>query len=286
MNIIEAMKVRKSTRTFQDRPLESRSKELISSVLGDSGSTAPWGSDIKLGFIELDKGAVTGSGDKIGTYGVIKNQQGYVYGICPASYDGIVDFSYLFQKMIISLTKEKIDTVWLGGTFSRKGLFREVDVPQGYTVPAITPVGYAAEKRRLGERIARKITKTTQRKDGALLFFENSFEKSLDTTELGPLAEAFEMVRIGPSAMNGQTWRLVKEGNSIHFYNELSARNYKNEKMRRYQMLDMGIAMYHFEAAAVENGYSGRFIKENPHINRPTEFFSYIGTFRLNDGGL
>ncbi len=280
MNSIEAMKNRKSTRTFQDQSLDQiviqRIEELLANI---NCMTTPFGSNIKLGFISLKKGAKTHSGDKIGTYGVIKNQQGYIYGVAPKTIEGTIDFSYQFQRAITELTKIGVDTVWLGGTFSRKGLLKEVELADGETVPAITPVGFAADKRRFGEKLARKLTKTTQRKESNELFFENDFSTPLTVEVMEELSDAFEMVRIGPSAMNAQTWRLIKVGNSVHFYNELTQKNYNKEMMRWYQLLDVGIAMYHFQEAAEELGITGSFKKCDPEIAVESSTITYYATF-------
>jgi hypothetical protein len=50
--------------------------------------------------------------------------------------------------------------------------------------------------------------------------------------------------------MNSQPWRIVREGNTFHFYSAGKL------QMNR---IDMGIALCHFEIAAADKGFSGEF---------------------------
>ncbi len=165
--------------------------------------------------------------------------------------------------------------MWLGGTFTRKTLFNEIKLSENETIPAITPVGYEADKTRLLERVAHRITGSGNRKPWSELFFNKDFNSQLNREAIGEIGKAFDMVQNGPSAMNGQTWRLVKDGNKVHFYNVLTSKSYNSETMRWYQSLDVGISMYQFQASALDIGLDGIFVKEDPNIPTPTMFYKY-----------
>jgi nitroreductase len=82
------------------------------------------------------------------------------------------------------------------------------------------------------------------------------------------------MVRLGPSASNKQPWRVMKNGDSWHFF-LARTRGYGQGRFRRtgraadMQRLDMGIAMCHFELAARELGLDGRWVTTVPVIDPP-----------------
>jgi hypothetical protein len=59
------------------------------------------------------------------------------------------------------------------------------------------------------------------------------------------------MVRIAPSANNQQSWRIILDGNNLHFYQHLS--------MVGFTALEMGIALCHFEQTCKEAGIAGKF---------------------------
>ena len=87
------------------------------------------------------------------------------------------------------------------------------------------------------------------------------------------------MVRWAPSATNKQPWRLVVDGNRIHFYEE-KTKGYDREEIGDVQKIDLGIAMAHFEIGANETGQKGRFVQANPKLMLP-ENTEYITTFEL-----
>jgi len=281
MTNLEAIKIRKSTRTFSDKSMDSNTLNIIKSIANGTDITGPFGHVSQFYYVPIDKKNISQTGEKIGTYGFIKNQQGYVVGITEDTLDAWVDFAYSMEQIILDLTKIQIGTCWLAGTFQRQNLTKHIDINEGQIIPAITPVGYINDKPRLKERILRNLAKADQRKPWDSLFFEGDFTKLLTKESAKGLSTAFEMVRLGPSASNKQSWRLVLDENNIHFYNEVSATTYKNDKLSKIQALDMGIAMYHFEVAVKEQGKDGKFVKADPKLNSP-EYYTYFATFMVN----
>ena len=123
----------------------------------------------------------------------------------------------------------------------------------------------------------RRGVKADSRFDFGSLFFEGSFEKPLTREAAGKLADAFEAVRLAPSAVNRQPWRVVLCGNTVHFY----------EKRERgmagawdIQKIDMGIALCHFELGAIESGLRPALHVEDPAVP-DRDGLIYIASFRL-----
>ena len=107
--------------------------------------------------------------------------------------------------------------------------------------------------------------------------FDGAFDKPLTREAAGVLVDALEAVRLAPSAVNKQPWRVVLSGNRAHFY-ENRSRGY-NDGEWDIQKIDMGIALCHFEVAAKDTGKSAVLEISDPGIVSPADTV-YIASFR------
>jgi hypothetical protein len=76
------------------------------------------------------------------------------------------------------------------------------------------------------------------------------------------------MLRLAPSAMNAQPWRIIKQNNNFHFYNSKP-----NMKMHD---IDMGICMCHFELTLNEAEIKGSWKIQKPEIKDTPKNCDYI----------
>lgn len=77
------------------------------------------------------------------------------------------------------------------------------------------------------------------------------------------------MVRLAPSAVNKQPWRIVKENNNYHFYIHGKG---------NFPKIDIGIALSHFHLMCKELNLSGMFKKQKPEIESNYEYIiSWVG---------
>ena len=146
-------------------------------------------------------------------------------------------------------------------------------------MPAVTPLGFAAEKRSVREGMMRKGLKSDSRLPFEQLFYQDDFQKPLNQAASGIWYLPLEMVRLAPSATNKQPWRAVAWKDRVHFY-EKKTKGYAKESTGDIQKVDLGIALCHFEIAAEESGLKGRFIQTDPGIP-VAEDTEYIATFEL-----
>ena len=131
---------------------------------------------------------------------------------------------------------------------------------------------YPAAKMSLRETTMRKGVKADSRLDSEKLFYDGAFDKPLPAENAGDLRLPLELVRLAPSAVNGQPWRLVLCGDRVHFY-EKRGRGMASAAWD-IQKIDMGIALCHFELGAVLQ-------VEDPGIpNR--DGLVYIASFRID----
>ena len=186
-------------------------------------------------------------------------------------------FGYAFEKLILFATSLGLGTVWLAATMDRAAFEKAMELQPDEIMPAVSPIGYAAEKRSMRESLMRKSMKADERVPFEKLFFRQSFQSPMKESDAGEWEMPLQMVRLAPSATNKQPWRVVIAGNKVHFY-EKKKKGYANEKMGDIQKVDLGIAICHFEIAAKEQGLTGKWIQENPEIAAPDNT-EYVATY-------
>ncbi|MBD3205988.1 nitroreductase [Candidatus Bathyarchaeota archaeon] len=265
MSVSETIRTRSSWRTYNNKPF-NRDDLLELEKFISSDPTPPFGNTPRFKIIEK-----TPESRQLGTYGFIHGATNFIIGAISDAHMALQDYGYSLERIILRATEMGLGTCWLGGTFTRSAFSEELGLAEGEVMPAITPVGYVKKDRRLVERAMRWAVKAKERKPWKELFFD-SFMSPLDLDTAGVYGEAFENVRLGPSAHNGQPWRLVLDEDKVHFY----ATGGRNKTYSSMQRLDMGIAFSHFELTMREKGAIGEWSISNPEI---TDSFEYVATW-------
>jgi nitroreductase len=269
---------RKSIRTFQKTPLSSSDLDKISNYLNTvENLEGPFGNQFDFIFLVEQE---TLEEEQIGTYGFIKNPQGYIFGSSIIEPMSLFDYAYVLENIVLYLTDLGIGTCWLGGRFRKQEAMSKLTLSENEIIPAITPIGYAQEKKRLKEKMIRRVLRARKRKPENELFFYKEFGQSLgDRGE--DFQRALHYVRVAPSAQNKQPWRLVFNSNlsQVHFYVTNPLANHPLY-MCEPQYLDIGIAYNHFKAGLDEVGISGKLIMADPEIVIPDGFFYITSWYR------
>jgi len=266
---MKQMQARTSVRTFDPRPLTPEHTAAMEAFLAEHTEN-PFGARVR--FALLQRADIEGP---LGTYGMLRGMQAYFAGCVQKGDMDIEGFGYAFEHAVLFATSLGIGTCWLGGSFKRS-TFEQILKPQdGEKLPAVSPLGYAAAKQSLVERMMVRAVKTRQRKPFDTLFFDGGF-----STPLAPgddaVSQCLQMVRIGPSASNRQPWRAVRADGAVHFY--LNAEpGYMGNRVSGFcmQRLDMGIAACHFALAAAELSLPGGIRVQDPGIQGVPGDFSY-----------
>jgi nitroreductase len=218
---------------------------------------------------------------KLGTYGYIKNPPGFIIGATKAGAFDLEDYGYQMEKIILEATRLGLGTCWLGGTFTKSSFPKKIAARNDELVPAVTAVGIPAATRRLIETIRRPDPTVERRLPFENLFYDGGFDCPLSQQDAGDYGSPLEMVRRGPSASNKQPWRVVSDGDCWHFYMQRTP-GYRESWLVRWatvadmQRLDMGIAMLHFELTAREQGLPGRWLRDEPAIEKPDGLTEYV----------
>lgn len=249
--IEHAVRKRYSVRNYSEKMIEPEKMIEIQTYIDSLNN--PFGPKVNFLFLDRENSE---ENQKLGTYGVIKNARHFVGTTVKDEPMALEAIGYEMEVLMLYLASIGIGTCWLGGTFDRAGFADAMKVEAGELFPAITPYGYAADKKHLKELAMRKMIKADQRVEWSKIFFNNDFDTPITKEEAGEYTFPLEMLRLGPSASNKQPWRVVMKNGSFHFY-EFKEPGYSAMFPYDIQRLDMGIAAAHFELAAKEKGLKG-----------------------------
>ena len=133
----EAILNRVSTRTFIKQDLTKKEINDIKSVISKY-TTVKGPFDHSFDFTFNLNNSDEDKNRKIGTYGMLKNVPAFIGGIAQNNKESIIDFGYVFEKIILELTDKGYATCWLGGTFKRKHYRKQL--ADNEIIPAISPV--------------------------------------------------------------------------------------------------------------------------------------------------
>ncbi len=276
--VTEIIRKRFSCRSYLDKPIEEKKRQLLVDFIS-SLSPGPFGTRARFELVtatEQDRSALKG----LGTYGFIKGATGFIIGAVDDSGKKLEDYGYLMERIILFATDIGLGTCWLGGTFHKSNFAKKISAGDGESVPAVFSVGYVAGKRRTLDTMVRRSADSRNRLPWKETFFDEEFGVPISREETGAYAVPLEMVRLGPSASNKQPWRIVKDGNTWHFYLQRT-RGYGNRALRLLkiadmQRIDMGIAMGHFELTADELGLNGKWEISDPEIKVLDKMTEYV----------
>ena len=260
--ITELITKRTSWRTYNGEPLSEKDRKQLQ-IFIESDHGTPFGS--KPRFTIIDHKA----NGKLGTYGFITEAKHFIAGTAQDTPMGIEDYGYALEKIILYATQLGLGTCWLGGTYNKQGFIDALG--QTGAIPALTPVGYPKE-RRTADRLIRWVAGSRKRKPWSQLFFKEDLSP-LTHDEAGEYATALEMIRIAPSASNGQPWRIYLDGNRFHFH--VQPRN----GYRNLNRLDIGIAMSHLDLTLADQGIHGKWtIEPKETLEKPVYMSTWTRT--------
>ncbi len=233
MDLMELIRTRKSVRTFDGNAVSEEDRKKLTEYIRTIDN--PYGIPVKFVMLGAKKHGLSSP--------VIQGEHIYIIGKVPKAEHCAEAFGYSFEKMVLYAWSLGIGTTWIGGTMKRELFEQEAELKDGEIMPCVTPIGYPAKKRSIKEIGMRTAIKADKRRKGEELFFENDFSTPLHTDD-DIIQNALEAVRLAPSAVNKQPWRIVKCGNDFHFYEKKTIGD--SGSAWYVQKVDLGIAICHF----------------------------------------
>ncbi|MRR15045.1 MAG: nitroreductase [Deltaproteobacteria bacterium] len=254
--ISETIRKRFSCRSYSDDPVALPVLKTLQEAVS-APQTGPFGNKPRFVLLAMDALAAK-EWKTLGTYGVIKNARLYVAGMITPAPMAPEDYGYCMEKLILSATELGLNTCWMGGTFAISAFGRAAGMRRNELLPTVSPIGYAASRRSLTERIMRGFAGSDHRLPWDELFFQGDAASPLSPEDAGVYREALENVRLAPSASNKQPWRIVYDKDRRTFSFCLSrAIGYRHLRDVSLQEIDMGIALCHFDLTVKELGIAG-----------------------------
>lgn len=269
MNVMEWIRSRRSVRSFDGNP---PSAETLEDLLrfADSVET-PYELPIVWRVLDAKKQGLSSP--------VITGTDCYIAGKIRRVPHAEEAFGFAFERVVLFALSKGLGTTWIAGTMDRPAFERAMHLEADEVMPCVSPLGYPASKMSLRESMMRKGVKADTRLPLEELCFDGSFDAPLSAEKAGDWKDALEMVRLAPSAVNRQPWRLVFCGDMVHFY-EKKGKGFISADGWDIQKIDLGIAMCHFVSVLEEQGKKFSFLLSDPGLAHPTDT-AYIASFRL-----
>jgi hypothetical protein len=276
--IIETIRQRFSCRKFDEKPIDATKQKDLQAFM-DSLPAGPFGARPRFRLVaatETEHASLRG----LGTYGFIRGATGFIIGAVKPAEKYLEDYGYLLEAIILQATILSLGTCWLGGTFTKSGFARKIDLGSSETIPAVVATGEFISLEQTRQGLISGVADASHRLPWERLFFDRQSGTPLERATAGAYAMPLSMVRIAPSASNKQPWRVVKDGQRWHFYLQRTA-GYRRDPLKTLldlcdlQRVDMGIALCHFELTAREMGLAGHWAVEaplNPASGPQTEY--------------
>lgn len=267
-NIDALVRGRRSVRTFEERPVSQQDLERLCSFLEESNN--PYGLPVEFKLLD-------GANKKLNCPVVVGTELFIGAKMKRTPYFNEA-FGYSFELLVLCAQSLGLGTVWVGGTMDRPAFEKAMELTEDEVMPCMTPLGYPAKRMSMRETMMRKAVKAEERMAFEELFFDGSFAVPLTQEKAGKLFPCLEMVRLAPSAVNKQPWRIVVTDNAAHFY--LKRSKGFSSGVIDMQKIDMGIALCHFDLSARENGLVPHFVQAEPAIGID-EGLEYIATYQF-----
>jgi nitroreductase len=284
-SINDLINQRLSCRTYKKQALSDLDLKELSDFIKSNG-IGPLNNQIRIKILAArhdDSQVLRG----LGTYGFIQDPTGFIIGAINDHPGSLLDFGYVLEVIILKATELGIGSCWLGGTFTKSRFAAKMDLERGEDIPSVISIGYPSDQQAFVDRVSRIYAGSDRRLPWEDLFFDHSFQTTLDPNTAGSFKEALSMVRLAPSASNKQPWRVVKDDHTWHFFIHRT-RKYPPVGFKLLlnaadlQMIDLGIAMSHFDLSLRENGTAGKWLYNDPGITLPDDLTEYCISWKPN----
>lgn len=243
------IKSRISTNHYSDMPLSDRAIADVKKIMLKP-SMGPFGKAYNLRMIQNDflkKNRIR----RLAAYGTLSGKPSYVFAPINVEKYDMVDYGYCMQKLVLELTAKGLDTMWITTVLKKRQLKKVFHLNEGRDILAAVAIGNRKVKKHMTGHSGQE---GHARKPFEDIFYNRSLNYPLSKDKAGDYLEALEAFRLSPSYNNLQRWVVVQDGLKYHFYTH-------GRKHKTMVNIDIGAAMYHFDAVRLEKGLEGEFIQ-------------------------
>ncbi len=264
MDILKAMMIRRSDRTFTDGEVPAETTKELLDIFNNSHRL----NQLPLSLVPFPgkevENAMTGI---VGSYGAIKNAPVWMIGVSKVDAGYQENFGFAMEQFVLECTRRGIGTCWVGGFFKMSVLDQKVKKGRDENIVCITPFGYAAP-RRIGERAMRAVGGLNVRKPMSERVFYKKWGNPADEflKENDNLFRIFESARWAPSASNKQPCHYIFDQEEILILLDQRLQRKWPDFIKKdraedlnFQGVDAGIGMAHVFLAGNELGFKGKW---------------------------
>ncbi len=270
-NVSQLIRNRRSVRTYDGREISPEHKESLVSFMANIEN--PYNLPVEFKLMNAKENGLVCP--------VVTGTDLYVAGKMKRSSFAEEAFGYSFEMLVLYALSLDIGTVWLGGTMNRPAYEAAMNLGDNEIMPCASALGYISKKMTVRETMMRKAINANERLPFEELFFDGNFATPLSKEKAGRFSHLLEMVRLAPSAVNKQPWRIVVMENTAHFYLKRS-KGFSVGTSLDMQKIDMGIALCHFDLAAKENDLNTAFSVNDPKITTDSDT-EYIASYSISN---
>ena len=179
--------------------------------------------------------------------------------------DYLVNAGYMLQQMDLFLSGNDIGSCWQGSPRPNEDVLKNSDLE------FVIVMSFGNPKKSKPEELHRNDASDFKRKP----LNEISTVRGED--------KIVEAARLAPSAGNSQPWFFTGDENMIHAYGSkpYAVKEHKAPKVKKYNVISMGIAIYHLQAALEHFGKKVQIVSdENAKKNAP-ENYEYVVSLKV-----
>lgn len=258
-NIADIIYRRTSTRAYSGERLTREEIFLLRDFIDSTEYQKGVFDTVRFDLIENKNDSV------FGAYGQITGARYYIAAIAKNNKHSLIDIGFAFERLVLYAQSIGLGTCWLAATsFDRNAAELYVPLKDDEIIAAISPIGQKAETQNSDLSVQHKLK---SRLGFDSLFFDM---KTGGRIEDEKAKAALQLVQAAPSALNNQPWRVVIDGDIAHFY---VVRRINLHLNYDFQMMDIGVALYHYCApkGKVE------FFIDDPKLNNGFEYVISVG---------
>jgi hypothetical protein len=193
----------------------------------------------------------------------------------------LVNAGYVMEQVVLFAQALGLGSCWLASTFNREAFIKAMQLHGNEVMPVIISLGYPQKGMDMIGGIFRTIANSRTRKAWKDLFYQNDFSTPMTKENADPYTEALEMVRMSPSAVNHQPWRIVRQADQFHFYIFRKILPVHKRKVGfNNAYIDCGICMAHFALTNEASGIAGDWFLQEPEIAGKTDEYTYVVSWK------
>ncbi len=249
MDIRTAIRLRRSTRRYANRPIPEETLERLLTFAAAAGHLHQPG--VRVTLVNGRERVAQILTRYAGVYGLVQGAPHLLIGLLPQETDEArLDLGYVLEQVVLEATRLGLATCWMTGSYRPDQAARAVEVATGETVAAAIALGYPRQDRRarLHDRALRRLAGAHRRQPLERIVFDGQWGQAWSPEGADrALVEILECARLAPSAVNRQPWRFVVEPGRV------------NLALVEPAPIDAGITMAHLALAAADLGRPGRW---------------------------